>query len=80
MAHFRATIRGQRGQASRLGSKKSGITASINGWDLGVMVSDSPDNGFIISINGGSNGGAQARDIGRVFLIEGKPQFVPEGK
>ena len=38
MAHFRATIQGQRGQASRLGSPKSGIHARVNGWDLGVEV------------------------------------------
>lgn len=33
MARFRATIRGQRGQASRLGSAASGIVANINGWN-----------------------------------------------
>jgi hypothetical protein len=38
MAQFRATIRGQRGEASRLGSKKSGITANVNGWGIGVHV------------------------------------------
>lgn len=38
MAHFRATIEGNRGQASRLGTKKSGIVATINGWDIGVRV------------------------------------------
>lgn len=38
MAHFRATIHGQRGPASRLGSPKSGIHARINGWDLGVEI------------------------------------------
>lgn len=38
MAQFRAVIQGQRGQASRLGSKKSGLSASINGWYIGVDV------------------------------------------
>lgn len=38
MAQFRATIAGQRGEASRLGSKKSGITADVAGWMGGVRV------------------------------------------
>lgn len=38
MAQFRATIQGQRGEASRLGSKKSGLTVKANGWESGVTV------------------------------------------
>lgn len=38
MARFIGVIQGQRGEASRLGSKKSGIRAEINGWKLGVRV------------------------------------------
>lgn len=38
MAQFRAWIRGQRGEASRLGSQSSGITAEVNGWNSGVRV------------------------------------------
>ena len=38
MAQYRATIQGQRGQASRLGGKKSGMSATINGWHSGVEV------------------------------------------
>lgn len=38
MAQYRATIQGQRGQASRLGSKKTGIRAKVNGWNIGVDV------------------------------------------
>lgn len=38
MAQFRAVIQGQRGHASRLGSKNSGISASVNGWTAGVDV------------------------------------------
>jgi len=32
MAHFRAVIKGQRGEASRLGTKKSGIYGRIQTW------------------------------------------------
>lgn len=38
MAQFIARIRGQRGEASRLGSKASGIEAHVNGWNAGVTV------------------------------------------
>ena len=38
MAQFRATISGGRGDASRLGTKASGIRAGVNGWNVGVHV------------------------------------------
>lgn len=38
MARFRATISGQRGMASRLGSKKSGMVVTVNGWHKGITV------------------------------------------
>lgn len=62
MARFRATIQGQRGEASRLGSKNSGITASINGWNLGIYVEAKVDpvtgeDVFYVWKTGGSNGG-----------------------
>ena len=38
MAHFRATIQGNHGEASRLGSKSSGIKATVNGWDIGTSI------------------------------------------
>ena len=39
MAHFRAWIRGQRGEASRLGSKASGMTTRLQTWGWDVEVS-----------------------------------------
>ena len=38
MAHFRGSVQGTRGEASRLGSKISGLTARANGWNSGVTV------------------------------------------
>jgi hypothetical protein len=62
MAQFRATIRGQRGEASRLGSKKSGITAKVNGWTGGVKVfarvdSKGEDAFDVYATNGSSRAG-----------------------
>lgn len=61
MAHFRATIQGNRGVASRLGSEGSGITAVINGWDSGIIVEGWYDKKlgidvFCVTKTGGSNG------------------------
>lgn len=38
MAQFRGTITGNRGEASRLGSKESGMRTETNGWTGGVTV------------------------------------------
>ncbi len=36
MAHFRGTLQGNRGDASRLGSKDSGLQVTCAGWRLGA--------------------------------------------
>lgn len=38
MAHFRAVIRGGRGEASRLGHKSTGITTRLQTWGWDVVV------------------------------------------
>lgn len=38
MAHFYASIQGNRGEATRIGSKGSGISGHIRGWDIGARV------------------------------------------
>lgn len=45
MAQFRAVVKGSRGPTSRLGSKRSGIVAEVNGWTLGVTV-------YAVHVNG----------------------------
>jgi hypothetical protein len=58
MAQFRALIQGQRGEASRLGSKKSGISTHTNGWGCGVTVYGYVDNDgedkFRVTLTSGS--------------------------
>jgi len=43
MAHFRATVQGNCGEASRLGTKASGIDAYIASWQGAVAVRLSHD-------------------------------------
>ena len=38
MAQFYASIQGNRGEASRMGSKNSGIEGHIRGWNIGARV------------------------------------------
>lgn len=63
MAHFIGEIQGNRGEASRTGSKKSGISAHIRGWNIGVRVNirhdeESGKDFYTIYETGGSNGGS----------------------
>ncbi|QOP65604.1 hypothetical protein SEA_SUIGENERIS_63 [Mycobacterium phage Suigeneris] len=44
MAHFYGTVQGQRGEASRLGSKNSGL-ASAQGWNVGCKVTIRHEDG-----------------------------------
>ncbi len=81
MARFRATIRGNRGMASRLGHTRGGIEAKVNGWSAGVSVYAESSNAddrdlFRIYLSGGSRGG-DIRMIGTVSIVDGKPTFEP---
>ena len=69
MAQYRAIIKGNRGEASRLGSKSSGLEAWVNGWNLGVSVEirhiEGKDRIFIYS-TGGSNAPEKNRPIATI--------------
>jgi len=65
MARFRATIQGNRGEASRLGSAASGITATVNGWNIGARV----------EVQVGSTG----VDEVRVYLTDGSSRAYGDG-
>lgn len=70
MAQFRATIQGNRGEASRCGNKNSGIHATINGWHVGITVVAEYDRRqerdvFTVFKTSGSSGYGQDKLIGR---------------
>jgi len=71
VAHFRATIQGMRGMASRLGSKETGIRATINGWDSGIDVECFYDKTeetdiFVVTLTSGSGyNGRPSKELGR---------------
>ena len=70
MAQFMGYVKGQRGEATRLGSKNSGLVVRANGWDSGVRVTAFVDSEgrdvFSIHVTGGSNKGAEERHLGLV--------------
>jgi hypothetical protein len=75
MAQFYGTIKGTRGEASRLGDKKNGFTGTVNGWTGGVRVEayydeDIGQDVFKIYATGGSKGMECDGYIGKV--INGK--------
>lgn len=45
MAQFRGIVQGNRGEASRLGSKSSGMRTDCDTWDVGVMCHAQHANG-----------------------------------
>ena len=71
MSHFYASMQGNRGEATRCGSKQSGIDAHIRGWNSGVRVScrynktTGRDECFIYA-TGGSNRSSQDIELGSV--------------
>ena len=82
MARFRATIRGQRGECSRLGTSRSGIRTDTNGWNVGVTVKSSTEDGsgvtvpdtFYVYRTGGSN----AQDsVGLIGTVTERLGFEP---
>lgn len=53
MSHFYSRIKGNKGEATRCGTKQSGLDASVFGWDIGGAVSmrhDTPRNLDIVDI------------------------------
>jgi len=75
MAQFRATIEGARGDVSRLGTKKSGLTVRVNGWNVGVSVriwhneKTGLDN-ILIDGTGGSNDSQHYNLSFPILLVE----------
>jgi len=68
MAQFIGSVKGHRGEASRLGGKESGIRTSAQGWNVGIdvrgSVNDKGEDQFDVYLTSGSNGCHQSKMIG----------------
>ena len=75
MSHFRGTVQGNKGSASRLGHKSGFLEVTCNGWNVGVtakIVYNEKIGVDIIALyaNGGSNQNMDSKFlIG--YLVEG---------
>ncbi len=77
MGHFIGYLKGNRGEASRLGSKDSGMSAIARGWNIGaqVWVGYDEEKGldFVdVTIDGGSNGRSKTKSFKRIYERKGK--------
>ena len=81
MSHFYGEMQGNRGEVSRTGSKTSGFSAHIRGWNIGVKIQcwhDEKTNKDEIHIyqTGGSSKPAVLKEI--ATLIQGKGETHDE--
>lgn len=69
MAHFYSEIKGNRGEATRVGTKKSGIRGHVRGWDVGVAVygyvNEDGEDEFEVRLTSGSHGSVSSQLLGR---------------
>jgi len=69
MARFIGYVRGKAGEASRLGTPKSGLRVTANGWGAGIQVNAvarGEVDCFHVYATSGSSGGYQDRLIATV--------------
>ena len=73
MSRFYASIKGSRGEATRQGTPKSGITGHVRGWRVGVRVwvdvNDEGKDEVKISLTSGLKCGKPDKFIG-IFTAE----------
>lgn len=85
MAQFRATIQGNRGEASRLGTKTDGIITDTNAWAGGVRVmactshigEKEESDTFGVYLTGGSDGTGREKRLGSIKIENGEPVWYP---
>lgn len=80
MARWYGRMKGNRGEATRMGTEGSGFTAHISGWDVGVRVDCDVDergkDAIAVWLTGGSNDPRRRELLVRVpkvkpFKLEG---------
>ena len=68
MSRFYGSVVGNRGEATRMGSAKSGITGHIRGWNIGARVSCYVQDGIdivAVELTGGNGGAHSTESVGR---------------
>lgn len=81
MAHFYTTAQGNHGETSRCGSKASGATATVSGWDIGGTVDAYYSHALgtdVISftITHGSNRGNSGKRVISFAKVDGELKVI----
>lgn len=79
MAHFQGIVQGNRGEASRLGSRSSGMRVIARGWKIGARAFVYHENGkdyVTFTIDGGSGGAIHSRNVGTFSLSEDGKEII----
>lgn len=69
MAQYYASIQGSGGQATKMGTKKTGINGHIRGWHIGAQVwmsynEETGEDECTINLTGGSRGSLVDKQLG----------------
>lgn len=85
MSRFYGSLQGNRSQATRNGSKNSGIHGHIRGWDSGILVechvNDKNQDVIEAYATSGSNGNPQKSVTGLIFRsIDGRIDYLSTKK
>jgi len=68
MAHFYGSIQGNRGEATRMGTKTSGIEGHIRGWNIGcrVVIGHDDEGNDVVNVylTSGSSGMRSSKHLG----------------
>lgn len=81
MARFRGTVQGARGEASRLGTVKTGLTVAANGWDIGGEVGArvcAAGDAIEFTLTAGSGRARRARTFARFVEGDPTPRLLPD--
>ena len=73
MSRFYASIEGNRGPATRMGTPNSGISGHVRGWNMGIRVEGYDYEGsdhFRVYLTGGSNGACSDQLVGEFSTRE----------
>ncbi len=73
MAQFYGDIQGNRGEATRMGTKESGISAHVRGWNVGARVIVAHEDGRdVVQVwaTSGSHGREASKLIAKFDSIE----------
>jgi hypothetical protein len=92
MSRFYGSMQGNRGMATRQGTRASGIDAHVRGWHAGIRASALPTepkgektevDRFLVSVTGGSNNSgtiayiADFTEIQIELVKQGKAKIIP---